>query len=180
MIRDHFRDFIEEFQRETDRAAAVLAAAYLDSRLEALLRSKFVAVPGFVDELLTGQGGLASFSARISVAYAVGLISLPVASDLHLVRRIRNDFAHELMGLSFNTPAIADRVRELRILQGLQSDRGGPVPLSDDPRIRFNVAVTLLLVHGLETRIRESPQFREPVSEAIRLELFREQRRPGG
>ena len=35
---DQLAEFLEEFQRETDRAAAVLAVAYLDSRLEALLR----------------------------------------------------------------------------------------------------------------------------------------------
>jgi hypothetical protein len=34
------------------------------------------------------------------MAYAVGLISLRAAQDLHLVRRIRNDFAHHPMVFS--------------------------------------------------------------------------------
>src|SRR5437016_1659053 len=67
--------FLAEFQQETDRAAAVLGAAYLENRLEVLLREKFVDVPKFVEELFHGQGGLSSFSAKISITYAIGLIS---------------------------------------------------------------------------------------------------------
>lgn len=70
---DDFEEFLQEFQHESDRAAAVLGAAYLDTRLEELFRAKFVTGPKFVEELLTGQGGLSTFSARISTAYAVGL-----------------------------------------------------------------------------------------------------------
>ena len=136
---DQIAEFLEEFQRETDRAAAVLAAAYLDSRLEALVREKCVGVPKFVEELLSGQGGLSSFSARISVAYAVGLISLKAAEDLHLVRRIRNDFAHQVHGLSFATPTIADRVNAFRILEALRDEKGQTIALPDDPRKRFNL-----------------------------------------
>jgi hypothetical protein len=105
---DEFAEFLEAFQRETDRAAAALGAAYLDSRLELLLRSKFVAVPKFVDDLLAGQGGLSSFSARISSAYAVGLISRRAADDLHSIRRIRNDFAHR-------PTAFRSRLRKLQV-----------------------------------------------------------------
>jgi Transcriptional regulator len=149
-MADQLAEFLNEFQRETDRAAAVLAAAYLDSRLEALLRAKFVAVPKFVEELLTGQGGLSSFSARISVVYAVGLISLRAAEDLHIVRRIRNDFAHKLHGLSFNTPQIASYVSKFNILQALRNERGEAFPLPTDSRTRFNFAVAVLLLNAVE------------------------------
>jgi DNA-binding MltR family transcriptional regulator len=135
---DQLAEFLEEFQGETDRAAAVLAVAYLDSRLEALLRAKFLVVPKFVEELLTGQGGLSSFSARISVAYAVGLISLSAAADLHLVRQIRNDFAHRPHGLSFNTQSIANRVTSFKILRALQNEQGEAIPLPTEPRKCFN------------------------------------------
>lgn len=164
---DQIAEFLDEFQGETDRAAAVLAGAYLDSRLEALLRTKFVAVPRFVDELLSGQGGLSSFGARISVAYAVGLISLKAAEDLHLVRRIRNEFAHQVHGLSFTTPAIADRVNAFRILEALRDEQGQTIVLPDDPRKRFNLAVALLLWNAIETRIREVPKFVEPTAAVV-------------
>src|SRR5215510_9077223 len=110
MNRDEFSAFLQEFQQETDRAAAVLAVAYLDSKLEELLRSKFVSKHKIVNDLFDGQGGLSSFSAKVSISYAVGLISLLAAQDLHLIRQIRNDFAHKSHGLSFQTASIANRV----------------------------------------------------------------------
>ncbi len=164
---DQLAEFLEEFQQETDRAAAVLAGAYLDSRLEALLRAKFVAVPKFVEELLTGQGGLSSFSARISVAYAVGLISLRAADDLHSVRRIRNDFAHQLHGLSFKTQRISSRVAKFNVLQALRDKRGEAIPLPTDPRKRFNLAVALLLLNAIESRIRDIPKFQEATGAVV-------------
>jgi hypothetical protein len=164
---DQIGAFLKEFQRETDRAAAVLAVAYLDSRLETLLRTKFVAGPKFVEDLLTRQGGLSSFSARISIAYAVGLISMRSAKDLHLVRQIRNDFAHQLHGLSFKTHGIASRVAKFNILQALRDKRGEAIPLPNDPRKRFNLSVALLILNAIETRIREMPKFQEATGAAV-------------
>lgn len=164
---DGFAEFLREFQRETDRAAAVLGAAYLDSRLEALLREKFVAVPDFVAGLLTGQGGLSSFSARIGFAYAVGLISLRAAKDLHLIRRIRNDVAHQPQGLSFETPHIASRVDQFNVLQALRDESGRPIKLLPEPRRRFNGAVAILIRTGIDIRIRDMPKFQEATGSEI-------------
>lgn len=157
-----FDEFLQEFQRESDRAAAILGAAYIDARLEELLRAKFVSGPKFVEDLITGQGGLSSFSARIGVAYAVGLIDSIVALDLHLVRRIRNDFSHKRQGLSFDTPVMANRVNEFRTLAALRDSTGEPLPLELPPRKRFNLAVGVLVFSGIEKRIAEMPTFVEP------------------
>jgi Mannitol repressor len=158
---DEFAQFLEEFQRETDRAAAVLGAAYLDNRLDLLLRSKFVAVPKFVDDLLTGLGGPSSFSARIRIAYAIGLISRRAADDLHSIRRIRNDFAHRPNGLSFETPQIESRVANFNILRAPRDESGTLMELPTEPRRRSNVAVVLLLLAGIDIRTRDLPKFQE-------------------
>jgi len=154
-------EFLDEFRKETDRAAAVLGAAYLESRLEELLRAKFVAVPKFVEDLLTGQGGLSSFSSKISVAYAIGLISLHAAQDLHLVRRIRNKFAHHIHGISFETPNIVSRVDNFHVLKALRNEQGEAIPQGTDRRKKFNVAVSILLLTAIESRIRDMPKFQE-------------------
>jgi DNA-binding MltR family transcriptional regulator len=164
------KEFLEEFQGETDRAAAVLGAAYLDSRLEVLLREKFVALPDFVEQLFHGQGALSSFSARISICYAIGLISRQAAEDLHIIRKIRNDFAHKPHGLSFETPTIADRVSNIRIVKSFRLE-GQPFSF-DDTSIRyiFNVAVATLLINGIEYRIEHTPKFQEvTAAKLIRL-----------
>jgi DNA-binding MltR family transcriptional regulator len=155
------KEFLAEFQRESDRAAAVLGAAYLDDRLGVLLREKFVAVPAFVEELFRGQGGLSSFSAKISICYAVGLMTRGASHDLHIVRKIRNDFAHKPHGISFKTKEIANRVNSLETLKLLHEEKNKLFPVPTDRRQRFNLVLAILLVNGIEKRIREMPKFQE-------------------
>jgi hypothetical protein len=84
-----------------------------------------------------------------------------------LVRRIRNDFAHRLIGLSFNTPEIANRLGEFNILQAIRDERGDPLPLPAEARKRFNFAVALLLMNAIESRIREMPKFQEATGAVV-------------
>jgi DNA-binding MltR family transcriptional regulator len=110
-------ELTNEFQDESDRAAAVLAAAYLDHLLGELIAATMTAEPEEVEELLfqKGNGPLGTFSACINTAYCLGLLSGDEWRDLHLIRKIRNDFAHELTGMSFEgTQTIANRCRELK------------------------------------------------------------------
>jgi DNA-binding MltR family transcriptional regulator len=165
---DAMAAFLAEFQNESDRAAAVLGRAYLDNRLGVLLREKFVGAPKFVEDLFHGQGGLSSFSAKISITYAIGLISKQAADDLHIVREIGNRFAHKLHGLSFETPGIADRVDNFRVLKSLRLEDGQPLSLdSMDARKRFNIAVAILLLNAVEYRISQMPKFQEVVASPI-------------
>lgn len=111
---ERFNGFLTEFQHETERAAAVLGAAYLDTLLEELLCASFVEAPTDNDRLFAQEGPLASFSARIKLAYFLGLITKEEHDDLHQVREIRNRFAHKIHGLTFDTDEIRDRCRNLK------------------------------------------------------------------
>lgn len=65
--------------------------------------------------LVTGTGAPSTFSSRIDVAYMVGQLPVPVRRDLHLIRRIRNDFAHSAFAVTFEQPAIRARCQELAL-----------------------------------------------------------------
>src|SRR5437016_305884 len=95
--------------KESDRGFALITSAWLDDALGELLRARFVDNKSAADELLTGDSPLATFSSRIKVAHCLGLISDTVKRDLNMIRTIRNQFAHERGGLSFDSPAIRDR-----------------------------------------------------------------------
>lgn len=104
-----------EFDRESDRASVILAAALLDSALETLLKTRLVPSATANDTLLDGAyAPISSFSARIDLAYRIGLISAKLSRDLHLIRKIRNNFAHNVSGASFEDSAVRNRVQELR------------------------------------------------------------------
>jgi len=138
----------KEFQGETDRAAAVLSAAYLDHLLGELIAASMAVEHSKVDKLLyrDGHGPLGSFSAKIDTAYCLGLLSEDEYSDLHSIRHIRNDFAHKLTGLAFEYRSIADRCLNLK---GAQV--GGRPPTA---RERFEKASIRLMV-DINLRIRE-------------------------
>lgn len=103
-----------EFRGESDRACVILGATLLDTALESLLRVRLVANASSTDSLLDGANApLASFSARIDMAHRLGLISARFARDLHIVRRIRNDFAHNISGCTFTDTSVRDRVTAL-------------------------------------------------------------------
>jgi mannitol operon repressor len=85
-----------------DRGAALVGAALVDNRLETLPRAHLDSNP--VSEVLLTGGAtavLGSFSARIKMCYALGLITNFEYEECEIVRKVRNAFAHKLHGLSF-------------------------------------------------------------------------------
>lgn len=105
--------FIDEFMEESDRAAVVLGAAKLDSLLYQILKKVLQPCPENRDELFDGNGPLSTFSAKIDITFRLGLIDSALARSLHLMRKIRNSFAHEISGCDLKTGGHRDRVREL-------------------------------------------------------------------
>jgi hypothetical protein len=110
-----FNRFLEEFDQETDRAAVILGAANIDELLYQLLSATLLPSTAANDELLDGDGPLSTFSARINASHRLGLIDANMTRTLHVVRKIRNAFAHEVSGCTLASGAQADRVRQLTI-----------------------------------------------------------------
>jgi hypothetical protein len=108
-----FNKFIDEFGKETDRAAVVLGAAKLDLLLYQIIELFLLPAPGGRDELLDTDGPLGTFSSKIHIAYRLGLIDTEFSRTLHRIRKIRNSFAHEVDGCSLESGTHRDRVREL-------------------------------------------------------------------
>jgi hypothetical protein len=101
---------------ESDRALAILAAAYLDHLLRRwiTLRLELDDLPEAAQFLFEGfNAGLATFSSRIQMAKHLDLLSEEEQRDLTLIKAVRNEFAHEFTGISFETQSISDRCREL-------------------------------------------------------------------
>jgi hypothetical protein len=87
-------DLISKVGAESERGMTVLVAAELDRALEFLLKS-YLAPGKSRDELFSGGSPpLGSFSARINIARSLHLIRQDEYELLHLIRHIRNEFAH--------------------------------------------------------------------------------------
>lgn len=72
---DHAPALRAEFDGASDRAAAVVAAAFLDKLLMELLREYFVEDAASDKKVFDGTRPLSTFSAKIDIAYRLGLIS---------------------------------------------------------------------------------------------------------
>jgi len=135
----NFVAFVQELNQETDRGAALVGAALVHDRLGLLLSSHFQNQK-IAHELLSNSPNapLASLSSRISASYALGLITEVEYAEATIIRRVRNDFAHRLHGLTFQDNRIGDRCRELKAF---------PYEFQGNPRQRFiNSVVMLCLV----------------------------------
>jgi DNA-binding MltR family transcriptional regulator len=110
---DRYYNFIQEFNKESDRAIVILAAAKIDQLLCEILEGTLLPVTTAKDELLESDGPLASFSSRIALCTRMGLIDAELTRAMQLLRKIRNAFAHEVTGCSLEQGQQADRVRQL-------------------------------------------------------------------
>ena len=136
-----FSKFLSEFQGETDRGAALVGAALIDIRLSETLRA-FMVSPKAAGVLLDGgTAPLGTFSSRIKATFAVGLIDAHERAECDLIRKVRNEFAHQPHGITFADPkieALCDR---------LQSDLpGGREAHVGKPRSVFVNAVILTVL----------------------------------
>jgi hypothetical protein len=134
----YFSEFLQEFQKETDRGAALVGAALIDSRLERLLCAHF-AEPKVAAELVTsGNAPLGAFSSRIKAAFALGLITSLEFGEAEVIRKIRNEFAHGVHGISFASQRLND------LCNNLKANTPDGARFNGNPRQLFINSVVLL------------------------------------
>jgi hypothetical protein len=113
--------FLAELKTQSDRGTAVIAAAVLDDLLEMLLTARFVEMGGERHENLFKKTGapFSSFSSKIETCFAVGVIGNEARLAMHLIREVRNEFAHRIEQITFDHPDVATKV-ETRVLEGVR------------------------------------------------------------
>lgn len=112
-MNEFHHDVISEIETQTDRAAALIAASFLEDRLEELIKTKFVEDNNLLSRMFKGYGPLASFSAKIDISVLMGLNDEAIAEMLRVIKNIRNDFAHDIRPIDFNTQKIRDKVNSI-------------------------------------------------------------------
>ena len=103
-----------QLANESDRGAVIVSAALLDDALLNMLKAKLCPSLEREDELFEGiYAPLGTFAAKIDLAYRVGLINAEFRKILHLMRKLRNDFAHSVHKVDFTDRTVQSRLREL-------------------------------------------------------------------
>jgi hypothetical protein len=104
---------LEEFARETDRAAVILGVARIDELLHHTLGAVLLPCATKDDTLLDTERPLSTLSARIDACYRLGLIDAEFAWTLHIIRRIRNELAHASASARLDERPHVDRINQL-------------------------------------------------------------------
>lgn len=155
--RIEWRSFYEEFQNRSDRASAIVGAAFLDGHLGHLIASFLVDDAEQVAALLDPDRPLGSFGAKIRAAYCMGLISPDEQHDLNLILHVQNTFAAEMSGISFEDERVRAYCQQLLF--------PGRVQLPGEQRSSRSAFVfaTALLAQTLSLRALEAEARRRTV-----------------
>ena len=93
---------LDEMEKESDRATAILLGAELDDMLGQILEKHLLPPRAKKD-----SGAIAkSFYARIELTNRLGLIHPIFHHELHLIKDVRNEFAHKKLGVTFESPEV--------------------------------------------------------------------------
>jgi mannitol operon repressor len=106
--------FIRSLTGRNDRLIGVVCGAMVENALSHLLTS---AMPNGPGTLLDINGPISTFSAKISLAWSLGLINGDIRRNCDYIREVRNVFAHRVAVTSFRTKEVAAVCRLLKIIE---------------------------------------------------------------
>jgi len=112
-VQAEFTDFMTGVMAYDQRSSVIVIVAKLDMLLYQIIKKITFPSPRKVDELLDGDAPLSSFSAKIIFVHRLGRMDDDLSQALHLIRRIRNDFAHNPDSCGLGLSPHADRIREI-------------------------------------------------------------------
>ena len=118
----HYRGFaalLDELNAETERGVALVVTSYLDTLLGDAL-AVFMVDNESARALLSGfNAPLGTLSTKIAGCHALGIITDAEMRESNLLRRIRNEFAHQIE-VTFESARVRDLCANLTIHKKLE------------------------------------------------------------
>ncbi|MHB9072365.1 MAG: hypothetical protein ACYC6G_02450 [Desulfobaccales bacterium] len=119
---DAFRSFHRQLSEESERGTVIVAVALIEDALTNILKARLCPSLDRDDELFGGCAPFREFATKIDLAYRIGLITKERRRTFHILRKLRNRFAHIGDEIRFSDSTVQDRLREIfRINQNLLS-----------------------------------------------------------
>jgi hypothetical protein len=112
---EEFGDAIAEIFASSDRVAAIMCAALVEFELISAIKCRLEDASDMSALFHSGEGSpFGTFKQKIVAGKAMGIYGKDVASDLDIIRDIRNQFAHALLKIDFDNEHIAASCASLR------------------------------------------------------------------
>jgi hypothetical protein len=109
-------EFYAALKPESQRGKIIILTALIDDLLCEMLNAFLKRSRTKEDKLFTQLGALGHFAARIEMAHRLGLISQDAANCYDMLRKIRNDCAHNSKNYSFDDKAHSAKFTKLKSL----------------------------------------------------------------
>jgi hypothetical protein len=109
-----YPDVVAEIERQPDRGAALVAAALLEEQLLHTIKSALTRHESVEHKMFQGDGPLATFSAKIDLGLLLGLYTPQIHKQFHRIRKIRNEFAHNMKPITFRSQQVRDLCANLK------------------------------------------------------------------
>jgi hypothetical protein len=159
---------IKEIDLPSDRATAIVAAAFVEDHLTTLLHQRMVKDAKTIREAFRAGGSLGDFGTKITLGYLNGFYSSVAYKELNTIQFIRNRFAHSISVNSFAIQHIKDRCNNLQLWREVVFKVAAP-----DRSIRPGSRLVVTIGRDLEDTEREIslldvPSLMEPEDPRVR------------
>lgn len=112
---DEVNQIINDSQWLADFDVAIILQSIIERSLQERLKSALpFSTPEIRRRLFGDNGSLDSYSLKIDILSSIEIIHCDVVSDLRLIAKIRNQFAHRVESISFDKNEIYDYCFKLR------------------------------------------------------------------
>jgi DNA-binding MltR family transcriptional regulator len=150
--RPEINKIMDKLLDKDDLHIAIIAVSIVEAHLQKLIVSRLQRTDAdFTNRLFENRGPLSDFNSKILVAEAFGLLTRPLADELHILRAIRNTFAHAKMPLSFDLEPVKSEIRRLKLLTSTGGGKipgsiKGPLAAQLTPQSAFLLVISILLI----------------------------------
>ena len=126
---------VEDEMEGSDRATAIVGGAFVEEHLTDALKSKMMKDEQLTRKIFLPGRAFGDFGAKVDLGYLIGAYSEQAHKELTTIRRIRNDFAHQLELNGFDRDDIRDRCQNLilsqsKIVKAIRGEDGHSVVLT--------------------------------------------------
>lgn len=148
---ENWMDLSRALHEQSALGAVLITTSYFDAVLRRILESYLVV--GRANKSLFEDTGaaLSTFSAKINLAYAMGLISNDESKQLHAMRKIRNTFAHSVK-TTFSDDDVIKAMQPLIARHGIAYDYPGTFTFAAST---LTTALLNRADHAKKTRLTE-------------------------
>ena len=128
-----------DYGHDNDREIAIVGCAYIESLVKAILTESLIQDEKELESLLDeGRGALPGLVQRARILYLMGKMPKVIFSDVKLIARVRNHFAHNVSA-SFSDYEVVKNINRLQWY--IEAMLGRIAPEGATPREIYQVAI---------------------------------------